>query len=766
MNYSYRIELDRFNISNNNMNPVETVNGINEAITWAKSQGYDHIILPRGTYLLRMDPSTLVGIVLQSGIHLELEEGCKVQMEANTSPNYSIVEMKGINNVKLSGGKIVGDKKTHGYEIYVKFVRGGVNADGTLNNDPNWIRSEVLDRYAHPGLLANFRLWSISGVNAATYQYYQYKDIVSNLTLAGYRDNIPFAKASSSGNGWLRANEGGITRNNKMIFAVPLSMPLTDKQLSEIQAKVDNMYSTHEGGYGVGVFGSNHIDIANVEISDCTGDGIFTSWERYHVDPTLYTQEKMGQHIRIYDCRIHHCRRQGISLCGSNDTHVYRNKIYSIGYDDDGVTTNFRNGTAPMFGIDIESMYSETNIPIKTTERPNGFELNYRIHISDNYISNNARGHFVNADGTYVVLESNTFEGYNIGGISSNPNFKYVKYLNNTFIGCELSVQGDNYVNGAVFHKGNLRMFDVRGAVVQNCTVKDGMVYGSSVYGYFGTPTVDITSGKFTYNSSHGMGNGIPVSFEQWVGKVPTGISVDKLYYTVNVTSKTFQVAETVSGVPVIVKDAGQAGFNISRYNYGRCFISNITIERDWRDDNTLTPNLYLLTTGAIIENITVKNYDVSLLVPQNYVGRPTIIKGLNLIEGSARFEGCDISHGIFQRAKSGLPGATDIQLGSSDAMYTRQVTMRNCLLQSIGLFMNGNALVTGSTFLNASIGKFDNTNKAVVSESYLENSKINLAWMRKDQSVTVVKSVFKGVTVAGSAPYVRLVDNTDLDSA
>lgn len=760
---SYRIELDRFSINNNSLNSSVTTDGINAALVWAKSEGYTHVILPRGRYTVKLNPSTSVAIKMQSGIHFELEEGCTIELEANSSPRYAIIEMKGIAGAKLSGGKLVGDKKNHIYEIYVKFVRGGVNADGSLNNDQSWIRSEIVDRYANPGLLSNFRLWSIGGVNATGFQFYQYKDTVSKDTFVGSRTNGLFAPANTEGRGWFLNEEGDVTKNNKMIFAIKPSTALTDQQILSIQAKVDHTFYTHEKGLGIGLYGSNQIDISGIEILNCTGDGILTEWQEYLLDPAQYTQEQMGQFIRIHDCHIHHCRRQGISLCASNDAHVFRNKIHDIGYDDDGVTTNFRNGTPPMFGIDIESMYSETNIPIKTPERLNGIEMNYRIRVSENYIYNNVRGHIINADGTDIIIENNTFEGYNVGGVSSNPNFRNVKFLNNTFNSCELTVQGDQFVNGGVFSKANLKLLDVRGAVVQNCMIKDGMVYGSNVYGYFGSPITNVAAGTFTYAAAHGMGNGAQVVFEQWVGQIPSGLSIDKLYYTVNVTTNGFQVSETLGGTPVVIKDGGQSGFNISRFNYGRCYLSNITIERDWRADNNLTYGLNLFSAGSVIENIKLKNYDFSLLVPQNYVGRPNTLKGLTLVEGSARFEGSHVSNAEFMRAKSTVMGAMDIQLGATQDGYNRQVTLRNSLFHNLGIIMDGNSLITGSTFLNASIGRANNTKKAIVAQSYLENTKVNFYWLTINQSVTLVKNVFKGVTIAGVSPYVSLVDNTDL---
>lgn len=166
----------------------------------------------------------------------------------------------------------------------------------------------------------------------------------------------------------------------------------------------------------------------------------------------------------------------------------------------------------------------------------------------------------------------------------------------------------------------------------------------------------------FSYSTPHGMGNGAKICFEQWVGKVPTGISVDKLYYTINVTATSFRVSETLNGPPVVITDAGKVGFNISRYDYGRCYISDITVEREWRSDNAVTQNFSVLLTGGVIKNITVKNYDVNIKPPANYGGRPIAIEGLILIEGAADLECCNLSNGKFIRAKTSRIGG-DISL-------------------------------------------------------------------------------------------------------
>ncbi|MDR6878649.1 right-handed parallel beta-helix repeat-containing protein [Bacillus sp. 3255] len=749
----YLIELNKWLIKNDGTDSANTTKGINDALNWANSQGINHCILPSGTYGLKINSTSFSCIVIPSEMHFEMANGCILQLESNSSPWYKIFDLTGVTNAKISGGTIIGDKKSHIYQIGVKFVRGGVNADGSLNNNPNFIRSEVIDRYQNPGLLKTFRLWSINGVTTTGYSFYQYKDTVSSSTLAGFRTNGQFAPAAPTGRGWF----ADIQNANKMVFVIDItSSPLTDAQIAQINAKVDAQNYTHEWGYGIGLAGSNHVEINDVDISNCTGDAIFTSWLEYHTNSADYTQEQMGSYIYIHNCNLHHCRRQGISVAGSTDVTIVNNKIHHIGKADDGVT---EDGTAPMFGIDVESMWTETNIPTWRPElNQTGLELNTRIYIKDNYIYTNSRGHFVNADGINIVLENNTFEGYNVGGISSYPNNMYVRYLNNVLIGCELVVKGDNYVNGTVCYNGNVKIADIMGAVITNCQIKNGLFYGSSVYGYFGTPSVDISTGTFTYSSPHGMGNGAKISFEQWVGKVPTGVSVDKLYYTVNIKPNSFQVSETLNGAPVKLTDAGVPGFNISRFNYGRCYISDITVERDWRTDNTLAPNFQLLLTGGVIRNITVKNYDLDIRPPANYVGRPITVDGVTLIEGGANFEGCHLSNSSFNRAKTGIIGG-DLALGSNDARYTRKIIADNCFFQNMAVNFNGNVTNNRSTFINSSIGKADSTYISVITNSYMEDVKINLHWLTREKSMTIAKCIFKNVTTDVNA-NTRMIDN------
>lgn len=757
---SYVIELNRWDVKNDGTDSLITTKGINDALLWAKSQGYNHTVLPGGTYKLKMDNTSFSCIVMQNDMHFEMAGGCKLELETNSSPWYRIFEVKGLKNVKITGGRIIGDKKTHIYELGVKFVRGGVNADGSLNNNPNFIRSEVVDRYKNPGLLKAFRLWAIQGVAATGYSFYQYKDTVSSSTLVGFRANGQFAPTAPTGRGWFAVIEDC----NKMVFVIDItSSSLTDTQIAQINAKVDSQNYTHEWGQGIEIAGSNNVEINNIEISDCTGDGISTGWLQYKLNPAEYTQEEMGSHIYIHGCNIHHCRRQGITLAASNDTYVFDNEIHHIGKSDDGVTSDFRNGTAPMFGIDIESMVGESNIPYKFPYyNRDGLELNFRLYIFNNHIYQNERGHLVNADGNYVIVENNIFEGYNVGDVGSYSKTTGVKYLNNTFLNCSLTVKGNHFVNGATFTKGSCRMIDVEGAVIQNVQIKDGTFTVSSVYGYFGTPTVNVTTGTFTFSKPHEMGNTAKVCFEQWIGKIPVGIDVNKLYYVVNRTDTSFQVSETEGGTPVVITDVGESGFNISRYNYGRCYVSNVLVERDWRSNTAVDVGVALLMTGGVVKNVTVKNYDVDIKPPADYAGRPITVEGLTLIEGAANLECCNISNGKFIKAKAKRMGG-DISFGLSDIKCTRRINAHHCLFENVDVNFEGNVVMTNSTFIKSNIDKSSSSPKSsTLLTSYLENSKINLYWLTKPNHMTIAKCIFNNVTIS-ARDGVRMIENMDI---
>lgn len=107
---------------------------------------------------------------------------------------------------------------------------------------------------------------------------------------------------------------------------------------------------THEWGYGIEDIGSNG-RVLNMEISNFTGDGIISGSSYSQSADSIYVRSK--SYIEVDDCKIHHCRRQGITIGEGYGGCIRNTNIHHIG-DWDGVT-----GTDPKSGIDLEFELAE-----------------------------------------------------------------------------------------------------------------------------------------------------------------------------------------------------------------------------------------------------------------------------------------------------------------------------------------------------------------------------------------------------------------------
>lgn len=123
--------------------------------------------------------------------------------------------------------------------------------------------------------------------------------------------------------------------------------------------------STHTGtsgafGYGIFVCGGQNVVIENMEVFDCWGDAILT---------TYTSTSRPAKNVKVLNCVLHDCRRQGVSVVGGEYITISGCEIYNI------------SGMAPQYGIDIE---------------PDGdFRHAINITIDDCYIHDNGVGDIV-----------------------------------------------------------------------------------------------------------------------------------------------------------------------------------------------------------------------------------------------------------------------------------------------------------------------------------------------------------------------------------
>ena len=145
---------------------------------------------------------------------------------------------------------------------------------------------------------------------------------------------------------------------------------------------------THEDGHCICIgHESELVEIAGVKMEDPTGDGVAIVAEG---GPGSTCRD-----ITIRDSEIARGRRQGISIVGGTNVWIENNEIHHV------------EGTAPQFGIDIESLSF----------------VSRDIVIRRNRFHHNRGGDFVNTDGRNVWFEENHLDQTGLEGAQTDGPF-------------------------------------------------------------------------------------------------------------------------------------------------------------------------------------------------------------------------------------------------------------------------------------------------------------------------------------------------------
>ncbi len=118
----YTIDLKAFNISVDGTNPESTAKGINAALQYAKKNGFNRIVFPKGTYMVpENDP-----IVIDLKNTVIDFNGATVTIRPNGLEKYSIIEVvQGAENIRLTNGTVRGDRNEHDYKTIKGTHEGG-----------------------------------------------------------------------------------------------------------------------------------------------------------------------------------------------------------------------------------------------------------------------------------------------------------------------------------------------------------------------------------------------------------------------------------------------------------------------------------------------------------------------------------------------------------------------------------------------------------------------------------------------------------------
>lgn len=157
--------------------------------------------------------------------------------------------------------------------------------------------------------------------------------------------------------------------------------------------------NTGEWGMGIGIYDSSHIKITGVKISECWGDGIYIGSNHEYILPAGCNN------ITIEKCNLRNNRRNNLSIVCAKYVFV------------DQCSFDYANGTAPEYGIDIETNYSRNpceHITISNSTFNGNAQASIGIVTAANDIKISGctlNGMFINYAGENVVVSNSTING-------------------------------------------------------------------------------------------------------------------------------------------------------------------------------------------------------------------------------------------------------------------------------------------------------------------------------------------------------------------
>ena len=353
----YTIPLSNYNINNSSANATNTTKGINDAILYAKNNGYDGVKLPKGKYYIDtsvVNNTTIIvgektfvhgkkGICMQSDLELILE-GCILEMIPTEDPYYSIVNTVNCDNAKITGGTIIGDKFTHNYGMRILGSNLKLaSLDDSTGNEiesttdvvtgfiEKFVKYDTKEEIELPTTMSLVPLWDTNQ-----------NSVYGSKKVYCYDSNNTFLGICTD----KKMGEFTLLDNTKKIRIV---IPNEAKDSFDFTKGVwalsqRTLWWTYEFATGI-MFGcGDNLIVDGTTIKDCIGDCMCS------MDLPI---EKYTNNVKIINCDLSGSRRQGISFVASGENYLIENcKIHGI------------NGIDPQFGIDIEHYNYVKNVVV------------------------------------------------------------------------------------------------------------------------------------------------------------------------------------------------------------------------------------------------------------------------------------------------------------------------------------------------------------------------------------------------------------------
>ncbi|MED0997375.1 right-handed parallel beta-helix repeat-containing protein [Bacillus mobilis] len=497
---TYFLELERWNVKNDGTDADNTSKGINNALLWASQQGFIEVVLPMGTYLI--DENT--PIEPQSFMTLNLG-GSTLKIRSNGLVKYAIVRYQ--RNQKFSrvtNGRVEGDKDTHDYTTiphthewgYGIEVGNTTPAEGSNMNYISIDNMEILNctgdgiamestwgQIGEYDFAGTFEVGGISDVNGSL--IVDDNKIRSNLKIDLHHSSIiKWGYFGLYGDGY-----GGI------------GSEIYTELYDVLFYRADNTFVTaaKRVKFFEEVSVPKEADYAKIVLHQ----GTIPTENGCKITVRI---PEFSRNVFIEKCKIHDCRRLGISVSGAKQIYIRDCEIYKM------------KGTAPQGAIDIED----------------GYRLNQYINIERNNIYDNQGYNVVVVGGRYINIIQNKLAnnslvvGENVEKVIINNNHLRevscvlsgeVTFTNNQMYVTRVTIdQGDKeaLIGNCIFHNSALLMgrdkayciqvnqceffsdrdlfhsfsqlgsiigFSAEPQTISNCVIKGGAVEGTSLTG-------------------------------------------------------------------------------------------------------------------------------------------------------------------------------------------------------------------------------------------------------------------------------------------
>lgn len=513
----YIIDLAKFNIFNNNTNPRETTLGINNALKFAREQGFREVQLPKGDYLIENDvvqqtkkfididdssktwSTGLKGIIIPDNIDF-IAKNCNFNLQPSAYTEQSVIVFANSHNSRLTGGAIIGDRHNHLFDL-------------TINKNSDELESGDIDITTGLPIDDPTRMRTVSYIDSIENGSPLPQSFIicplENTTMNTVDGGCRYIYCYDNENNYLGKTDTNTFIDRADLIAGTTKIKISFRGEQRTDAKyyltTEKTYITFEQSYGIRIYGSNNITITGTTIKDFLTDGIITM-----PFPINHT----NNNVKILNCTIENNRRQGISLVGSSDSLLIK-----------GCKIGKTQGVDPQCGIDFEHYtyvtntvidgcdfydnkkwdiinYNSYGIEIKNC-RFNGaigstFGYNMLIHNNkfvyhnDPLIDKSFKGvafafNTNSTEDVYFKLKNNSFSGYNATGGSHTSSLASSEFTENTLdnsciVLCS-NASRNTYMNSTVRY--SLCDYEYRNETLISSTLTGENNGGNSKYRYY-----------------------------------------------------------------------------------------------------------------------------------------------------------------------------------------------------------------------------------------------------------------------------------------